>query len=65
MRYLTGWVNYSSFEEAYRVFKMLPEGTNAALDNGGTTINYLQDHPRQHGQQEFKGSDKTMYLIVK
>lgn len=65
MRYMIGCINYDSFEEAYRVFKMLPEGTDAALENGGTIITYLQDYPRQHGQHEFKGTDRTMYLILK
>ena len=65
MRYMNGCANYDSFEEAYRVFRMLPEGTDAALENGGTVITYLQDYPCQHGQHAFIGSDKTMYLIVK
>ncbi len=61
--FMTGMVNYSSFEEAYRVFKMLPVGTLAALDD--CTITYLQDKPVQKGQVEFKGTDKTRYLEVK
>lgn len=60
--YMTGFRNFNSFDEAYRVFKMLPNWV--ALDehnDGKATITFLTDKPVQKDQVEYVGTDSTMY----